>query len=315
MREVILFLKTPWPAPVPDEPVRLELTRVEVRPSRRLDLDKEVRQALGDLFFEEWQQANVFAIASSEDDGSGGAPAAERIDNFYFASWLHGVLNIDFNAIAMTVETTPTGTRVAGFELLYRPRYLPSAWIEPDLGAETLRSVDKVAVGIAARYRRKDEFHRLWHGYRALLRAFEASLDADPLERGANLVRALEALVFPANVKGLGADQFGRRTACFFSSGDVTAMTDCYTKVRNAALHMHNRSDYLSQPKALARVDELCLLLERLAPFVWRQVLGKPDVLESMRDARLAEFQVRLAKGELGAWLGDRFELESSADI
>lgn len=58
---------------------------------------------------------------------------------------------------------------------------------------------------------------------------------------------------------------------------------------------------------AKERLDALGQLAESLTLHVWREILGRPEVLESVSDARLPDLQRLLKAAEGGAWLGAAF--------
>ncbi|MBM4345238.1 MAG: hypothetical protein FJ100_17850 [Deltaproteobacteria bacterium] len=235
------------------------------------------------------------------------ADAEDVAEKVYFALWLHGLLQVG-NAVAVVGRIREDGVRVVDSPVpVVLPGYLKSrgtTW--PTLDTRVLDSVDCVANGLRVRDRRQDEFRRLWHGIRALRRALTWDEQHDAYERGANLVRSVEAIVFePGEHAGMKA--FGHRVTRLCIGVPATTLSDAYELVRNAYVHMHPR--YLPAPEQVTaeRFDALNLLIEDLALFLWRQILGNPAVLESVSDANLPALREWLAGGKGAAWVGRKF--------
>ncbi len=271
----------------------------------------------GREFAEAWQTANVYVEATSEDtdDPSG---AESRVAAVWHSMWLHGILRVE-RVDGVYGEVADGARQICGrIDDFAYPIRLGGVDGWPNLDADILASVDNVAAGIIARNKRPDEFRRLWHGLRALLRGLRDGGDNDAIERSANLVRSLEVLVFGATEKRAGAPQFGERAACFMTDGNAALLQDAYKQLRNTGVHMHERHLYVKDTVKLPQILELGRFIDLLAPHVWREVLGSPQRMETMSDANLSSFQAHLieeaAKKDPTArsfarWTGARFTL------
>lgn len=174
------------------------------------------------------------------------------------------------------------------------------------LAGETLTSVGRVTQGLIERDRRLREFRRLLHGLHMVLRGIQEQ--GDSFERSACLIRSLEAIVF-GSTERTGAGEFGRRTARLAGAAALeTDLSAAYDQLRNGAIHLRDRQMIEQNRNTKERLAALGQLAESLTLHVWREILGRPEVLESVGDAGLSELQARLKAGEAGAWLGAGFE-------
>lgn len=277
--------------------------RISHRPAG--EIDEFWERELGHIFARRFMSANLHIYALAQEDRPEPRSLRTQISHAFYAMWLHGMLGIT-SADGMSGTRTDGIWSATGSLEVKIPTREQWPLREVVLAAETLTSVGRVTQGLIERDRRLREFRRLWHGLHMVLRGLQEQVDS--FERSACLIRSLEAIVFEPDIKGLGAKDFGQRGAAFLADRDATKLSACYTKLRNAALHMHDRQMIEKDPNAKKELDALGQLAESLTLHVWREILGRPEVLESVSDARLPELQARLKAGEAGAWLGAGFE-------
>lgn len=290
----------------PLNPVRLKQTAVDVATQPFIQVDEVWTEWLGRFYADHFRESNLHLLAMDAPDDNAPLAASARIGNVYQSLWLHGLLAIDRAEAVNGPHSPGEALRADGTLDLHVPTWETWRRTWPVLDTATLDSVDRVAMGLGTRNLRGPEFRRLWHGLHMLLRGLQEQIDG--FERSACLIRSLEAIVFEPDIKGLGAKDFGQRGAAFLLDHDATKLSACYTKLRNAALHMHDRQMIEKDPNAKKELDALGQLAESLTLHVWREILGRPEVLESVSDARLPDLQRQLKAGEAGAWLGARFE-------
>ena len=280
---------------------RLPLTGARLSRVCAVAIDAVWLRVLGQAFADDCAAASLYidVVAKFPPD------AADIAEKVYFSLWLHGLLRVG-EAVAVVGRVASDGTRAVDSPLsVVRPGYLESRALDwPTLNAATLDSVDRVAAGLRERDRRQDEFCRLWHGLRALRRALTWDEQHDAYERGANLVRSVEAIVFKPGERA-GAKDFGKRVARLCDGVSEAELADAYHKVRSAYVHMHKRYVQPDMQAASTRFDELSALVEDLALCLWRQILGDPAVRETVSDERLPALQCWLRCGTAGdPWLG-----------
>ena len=291
------------------ELLKLSSVGVAVTAACGIDFPEDWVWALGRNVVDQFRTGGrrFFLTATQPLNAAGPSDAEYRVAAVYRSLWLHGLLRVDdVHGVHGNVGATsrmPVSTIV---EVMPIPTTVTPV-VTPSFNDEFWDSVDRVATGYYERNRRGQEFRRLWHGLQALERGLRDNHDQDALERQANLVRSLEVLVFdPDNKTHARASVFGRRAASMVNGVAEVDLVDAYTHLRNAALHMHDRQKYLDKQHVLANVERLTGIVEDLVPAIWREVLGNPEALEAMSDARIRAFWDALDVDPGRAWPGQR---------
>lgn len=162
-------------------------------------------------------------------------------------------------------------------------------WSFPTVDPDLVATIDGVVMGLRRRREGGRRFSRLWHGLCAYQRSIYASIGLDLHERGFNLIRALEALLFHPLQPNLRGRQFGERIQWLVDGPNAAWFADLYKYVRNAAVHMHPRVDPSENPGVVAQFTMQIYLLERVVEHVYRHILATEEMLDGHDDVGLID--------------------------